>query len=112
LHPSDNIKAWKLEGYPRWEAVYYLVPLLLFDWVYPRRKLDEPPPSMERVFFDVVGALVVYDLLFFFAHVARHKVGLSPKTFKFKCTKNLLEIVSSLEGEAKGRTKLDKAPRL
>ena len=44
-HREHSAQIWKPEGYGLQEFVLYLAPLLVFDWVYPRRVLPEEPPT-------------------------------------------------------------------
>jgi len=55
------------------EFALYLVPLLVFDWLYPRRALPVAPPSTCRLALDVVASLAVYDALFSATHRAMHR---------------------------------------
>ena len=57
--------------------MWYLAPLLALDAIFPRRKLPEAAPTVERLGLEVLAALLVYDVLFFAAHLAFHKVRLS-----------------------------------
>ncbi len=53
----------------------YLIPILVYDVFYPRRKLPtEGPGGFFKVVGDIAFAIFVYDLLFFPLHVAMHKV--------------------------------------
>jgi hypothetical protein len=46
------------------EFALYLVPLLVFDWLYPRRALPVAPPSTCRLALDVVASLAVYGAFY------------------------------------------------
>ncbi|EGD73486.1 hypothetical protein PTSG_05190 [Salpingoeca rosetta] len=50
----------------------YLLPLLVFDQLYPRRRLPLQAPTAPRLVGEVVGLLIVYDALFFFCHRTMH----------------------------------------
>lgn len=64
---------WEMEDY-KWEFFGYIVPLLVFDFFFPRRRLVAYAPSFLRLCLEVIGCLIVYDALFFFAHLTMHKV--------------------------------------
>lgn len=54
----------------------YLGVLLLFDVVYPRRKLTEAGPgTLWDVLLGIMLAVFTYDLFFFPLHVCMHRVG-------------------------------------
>ncbi len=55
-----------------------MMPILLFDLAFPRRKLPESAPTVLRLSLEVVASLLVYDTLFSVAHVAFHKVHIPP----------------------------------
>lgn len=44
----------------------------MFDFIYPRRKLPEAPPSAAQLVGDVVALLVAYDALFWACHRMMH----------------------------------------
>lgn len=58
----------------RWrdELLWYLVPLLFFDALYPRRLIPVEPPLLTRLLLDIFSAVAVYDILFWIGHVASH----------------------------------------
>jgi len=54
--------------------LWYIVPIVAFDVAFPRRRLPENAPTALRLSLEVVAALLVYDTLFFAAHLSFHKV--------------------------------------
>eukprot|EP00873_Tetraselmis_striata_P017386 jgi/Tetstr1/437650/TSEL_026317.t1 len=66
--------AWQGGHRLRGEALWYLATLLAYDHFHPRRVLPEAPPSLARLAAETAAALLLYDALFFCAHVAYHKV--------------------------------------
>jgi len=74
INPEERVKSWTT-GVPAKAGTLYLLVILGYDALFPRRKLPEVGPAG---FLAVVGqvalALVVYDLMFFHIHVAMHKV--------------------------------------
>uniref|UniRef100_A0A0G4I189 Fatty acid hydroxylase domain-containing protein n=1 Tax=Chromera velia CCMP2878 TaxID=1169474 RepID=A0A0G4I189_9ALVE len=57
-------------------VVGYIVPLLAFDVLFPRRRLPERGPSFFGLLGSVAASLWLYDLLFFFVHLGFHKIPL------------------------------------
>ncbi|CAD7694964.1 unnamed protein product [Ostreobium quekettii] len=97
LQDSADLGSWKIEkrGFRLLqEPAWYFAPLLVFDYLFPRRKLPASAPSVEQLVVEVLAALVVYDLLFFFVHVICHKVGGASaersKAFGFGAKENML----------------------
>lgn len=77
--PASELATWKAGG-RLWgwrPAAQYLLPLLAFDALRPRRHLRLPPhpPTAAQLAGDVVGCLLLYDAIFFVAHLALHKGG-------------------------------------
>lgn len=54
--------------------LWYIVPILGFDFLFPRRKLPDSAPTTLRLGLEVVASLLVYDTLFFAAHYTFHRV--------------------------------------
>jgi len=52
----------------------YLVPLFLFDMLFPRRKLPHEAPSTILLLSQVFLGIFVYDFLFFWIHLSMHKL--------------------------------------
>ena len=72
-----DLQHWKFEGGKRkQEVLLYMVPLLVFDCVYPRRKLPELAPTLASLAADVFLSLFFYDLFFTVSHLAMHRVRL------------------------------------
>lgn len=55
------------------ELLLYILPLALFDVIYPRRNLPERAPSFARLSADVFLSLFFYDLFFTIGHYVSHK---------------------------------------
>ncbi|GAB5354809.1 hypothetical protein AAMO2058_000151300 [Amorphochlora amoebiformis] len=55
---------------------FYLSPLALFDFVFPRRQSREyfhlPPPTTLQLMAHICLSIFVYDLLFYFPHLFMH----------------------------------------
>ena len=73
-HAEHSRKIWKAEGYGAQEFLLYLVPLLAFDWLYPRRVLPTQAPTVAGMAAEVLGTLVLYDALFTASHTVMHGV--------------------------------------
>jgi sterol desaturase/sphingolipid hydroxylase (fatty acid hydroxylase superfamily) len=70
---SDN-RAWKgREEAAYKEAAWYLLPLLVIDYFFPRRQLPSDAPTIGRIATEVVLGLVLYDAFFFLGHFCLHK---------------------------------------
>ncbi|CAG9465595.1 unnamed protein product [Pedinophyceae sp. YPF-701] len=76
IQPKADFDHWRFKrGETLWnEALWYIVPLALFDRLYPRRALPETAPSAFGLALEIVSMLVMYDVLFFAAHLALHTV--------------------------------------
>eukprot|EP00045_Choanoeca_perplexa_P002316 m.23904 g.23904 ORF g.23904 m.23904 type:complete len:295 (-) comp11446_c0_seq1:74-958(-) len=81
MHPwriakNTSVKQWT--GKEEFNAynllVSYLVPLLAFDYLFPRRKLPLEPPTAIGLLFQIAALLIVYDALFFFGHWTMHRI--------------------------------------
>jgi sterol desaturase/sphingolipid hydroxylase (fatty acid hydroxylase superfamily) len=81
LEPQSSPVDWStFDGHHLLSAlVAYLLPLALFDLCFPRRVLPSEAPTVVQVVGGVAGALVVYDFLFFWIHLAFHK---SPSLYR------------------------------
>jgi len=55
------------------EMLGYLLPLLAFDYFFPRRRLPEDPPALAQLLVEVVATVNLYDVFFFFSHILLHK---------------------------------------
>mmetsp|Transcript_7918 Transcript_7918/g.23862 ORF Transcript_7918/g.23862 Transcript_7918/m.23862 type:complete len:290 (+) Transcript_7918:1403-2272(+) len=73
---SDDMRAWRWEGGQRLtrETAIYVLPLLAYDRVFPRRVLPAEAPGAARLAAEVLLALVLYDLFFTAGHVACHRL--------------------------------------
>eukprot|EP00892_Ulva_mutabilis_P008331 jgi/Ulvmu1/5870/UM025_0132.1 len=75
IQDKHDTSHWKFEGFGRkQEVLLYILPLALFDVVYPRRDLPVLPPSFARLVADVFLSLFFYDLFFTAIHYSSHKV--------------------------------------
>jgi hypothetical protein len=61
-------------GYCALSGLAYIVPLLIFDTLRPRRTLPQEAPTALGVIGGVIAAVWLYDLLFFPIHLCLHKV--------------------------------------
>ena len=69
------------------EVPLYIVPLYIWDIMIPRRAIRIGmigAPTLSRVVRDVLGGLLLYDFVFYFAHLMMHKVPLFYKWFHRK----------------------------
>ena len=71
------------------EILLYIVPLALFDVVYPRRQIPDLPPSSARLASEVFLSLFFYDLFFTIGHYISHKVRAIFTCRVFGCTPGL-----------------------
>lgn len=76
IQESDDISHWKIEGGHKFrgEFLWYWAALGIYDVLYPRRTLPLAGPTFFQVVGEVLGALLVYDFLFFWVHLACHKI--------------------------------------
>ena len=78
IYPAETTRAAQQDLKPPKHAVYsivaYLAPLLFFDFLCPRRLLPSAAPSLPRLTGELIGGLLVYDWLFFWLHLALHKL--------------------------------------
>lgn len=80
-HSAWNWKLW-LQELP-----VYAVPLLIWDITAPRRHRrigGFAAPTTMGILGGVVGGLFLYDLLFFFGHIAMHKIPFINRTVHTK----------------------------
>jgi len=54
--------------------VAYLGPLLVFDYIVPRRRLPAECPGFFALLGKVCQTIFVYDFIFFFIHLAMHRL--------------------------------------
>jgi hypothetical protein len=71
---STSMKAWRVNGMNVDVILYYLLPLMVIDYVYPRRDLPQQAPPLGTMAYEVVASILLYDLLFFCTHLPLHKV--------------------------------------
>jgi sterol desaturase/sphingolipid hydroxylase (fatty acid hydroxylase superfamily) len=69
-------KSWKGRESALWnEGAWYLLPLIVIDYFFPRRKLQVQPPTFAQMSWEIFLSLFLYDLLFFFGHYfLMHKI--------------------------------------
>eukprot|EP00038_Savillea_parva_P018475 m.23877 g.23877 ORF g.23877 m.23877 type:complete len:323 (-) comp4111_c0_seq1:133-1101(-) len=83
---SDDMTAWRVLS---WREVIadptqsrvpvllgYILPLVVFDALYPRRRLPNEAPGIVRLVGENILMLVVYDALFWMVHRTLHSVPL------------------------------------
>jgi sterol desaturase/sphingolipid hydroxylase (fatty acid hydroxylase superfamily) len=51
----------------------YLVPILLYDWYNPRRRLPLAAPSLFSCLGQLSMGLILYDFIFYWIHLAMHR---------------------------------------
>lgn len=61
-------------GFSNLAIVAYLLPLLVFDQLYPRRQLPLGCPTSAELVGGVCCSIFVYDFIFYWIHLALHKV--------------------------------------
>lgn len=66
------MQTWRDVGKISQELAVYLVPILAFDALNPRRVLPAEPPSAARVVREIFTSIIVYDILFFIGHMLMH----------------------------------------
>eukprot|EP00164_Ancoracysta_twista_P024117 GFYU01045517.1.p1 GENE.GFYU01045517.1~~GFYU01045517.1.p1 ORF type:complete len:309 (+),score=90.72 GFYU01045517.1:150-1076(+) len=54
--------------------IFYLGPIILYDIMRPRKVISDVGPSFGSFVANIVGALVMFDFMFFFYHLSLHKV--------------------------------------
>eukprot|EP00055_Hartaetosiga_balthica_P011818 m.55254 g.55254 ORF g.55254 m.55254 type:complete len:331 (-) comp7745_c0_seq4:197-1189(-) len=84
IRKSKDMSHWKYNGdgsFRGWPVlVAYILPLMVFDYFFPRRNLPLSPPSSLRLVGEIVGLLIIYDALFFLCHRGMH---LSKRAYQF-----------------------------
>jgi len=100
VRKSDDMSAWKTLSWDELKAdptrsrvpvlVGYLLPLLAFDILYPRRQLPVEAPGLGRLIGEVSLLLVIYDALFYAVHRTLHSVPTLYKTVHKKHHTNTL----------------------
>jgi cholesterol 25-hydroxylase len=73
ISPSDDVSAWKGREKAFWnETFWYISPWLVIDFFIPRRKLPVNAPTFPQIVWQIVLALVVFDIIFFIGHRCFH----------------------------------------
>ena len=62
------------------EALWYIAPIIVLDFLFPRRRLPVATPTLFQLAGEILAALVLYDALFFMVHLTLHRVRLVGKT--------------------------------
>merc|ERR1712023_441366 len=55
------------------QIVYYYGPILIYDYLFPRRVLPKTIPGFWVLVIQVVAMLITYDFCFFWCHYTMHK---------------------------------------
>eukprot|EP00730_Choanoeca_flexa_P018171 TRINITY_DN8820_c0_g1_i2.p1 TRINITY_DN8820_c0_g1~~TRINITY_DN8820_c0_g1_i2.p1 ORF type:complete len:300 (+),score=28.16 TRINITY_DN8820_c0_g1_i2:102-1001(+) len=81
MHPwriskNTSTKQWTgKEEFNAYNLLYsYLIPLMVFDYLFPRRQLPLEPPTVFGLLGQIILLLVLYDALFFVGHYTMHRV--------------------------------------
>ena len=61
-------------GFSNLAVAAYLLPLLAFDQLYPRRQLPLGCPTSAELLGGACCSIFVYDFIFYWVHLALHKV--------------------------------------
>jgi len=72
--PSDSNETWMGRQSVIWnEGAIYLLPWVIIDFFFPRRKLPTEFPTFYGMITEIAISLFYYDLLFFIGHIIMHK---------------------------------------
>lgn len=85
-YPMPTPEKWHSSAW-LFEVPLYVIPLFIWDIMIPRRAARIAtfgPPTFLGITKDVIGGLLLYDFVFFFAHLTMHKVPLFYKWFHKK----------------------------
>ena len=74
LHGQGRLEFMLRPGISNVAALAYLLPLLAFDSLYPRRSLPAACPTSAQLGAAVASSLFLYDFLFYWIHLALHRV--------------------------------------
>lgn len=80
INKSKDMRSWDNDNRVRDEVMWYIVPLLVFDMFYKRRKLPVQAPTFVRLTIEVLLGLLFYDLFFFLGHFTLHHFPVLYKT--------------------------------
>ena len=84
--PMPKLSKWHAKAF-LFEVPLYIVPLYIWDVLAPRRAAriaTFSAPTVSRIATDIVGGLLLYDFVFFFAHWTMHKVPIFYRWFHKK----------------------------
>lgn len=71
---SDDMNSWMgRESLIFREFAWYLAPLLVIDFFFPRRKLPLEAPTFLQIVWQIALALFVFDFIFFCGHMCFHR---------------------------------------
>uniref|UniRef100_A0A7S3YMJ6 Fatty acid hydroxylase domain-containing protein n=1 Tax=Heterosigma akashiwo TaxID=2829 RepID=A0A7S3YMJ6_HETAK len=75
IQKNQDMKPWKKSRERMYnEMMWYVGPLLVFDYLLPRRSLPEEPPTLLQIILSLVATVNLYDIFFFLCHTTVHKV--------------------------------------
>jgi sterol desaturase/sphingolipid hydroxylase (fatty acid hydroxylase superfamily) len=58
-----------------WMPLFLYIALIrLYHWVYPKPAFGLESPTIERLLFEVAEGILYYDFIFFWIHLAMHKM--------------------------------------
>jgi cholesterol 25-hydroxylase len=76
INPTNDMSSWVNKNNKEKalldETLWYLVPWVCFDYLYPRRILPNYAPNIYEISVDIVLSLLIYDALFFIGHYILH----------------------------------------
>ena len=78
IDTSNDLSSWDDDKRISNETLWYILPLLVFDYIYPRRVLDPTPPSFPTLIVEVALCLILFDIFFFLGHFALHSIPSLP----------------------------------
>ena len=73
IQKESSDVAWQDAWGRTYQAFWYIAPLALFDFFFPRRTLPVKAPTALQVCAEVACSILVYDVLFFCGHAFLHQ---------------------------------------
>lgn len=72
INPKGRTLRAHSQGIAGQAGLAYLVILLFFDFIYPRRSLPSIAPSFFKLVAETIASVCLYDFLFFWVHLFMH----------------------------------------